>query len=414
MAASLLNVDINGVKVPIIFEKDNKLPIASVEFVFTNSGVLASNKAGLVTLAADLLNQGTKKDGTIKFAKALEDRAIELSANAGNETLVFSIESLKEQFNFGLDKLIELIKDPNYSDDVFSKIQNKRVAILTQKETDFDYLANIGLKRLLFSGTNLALPRLGTIESIKNLKLNDLKEFINTHIYLNNLIAVVGGDFSEDEAKALVKKFASNLKVGKVEQLPKIKALDKELLKEEIKPTKQAYIYFGAPYNMDISDKNRTIGKVASFILGSSGFGSRLMEEVRVKRGLAYSAYSRFIVNKTNSYFSGYLQTELKNQQEALRVVKDVVTNFIKNGATNEELESAKKFFLGSQPLRSETLSQRVNQAFRDYYSGAGLGFSKKELKVIEKLTLQELNSFIKEHPEISKMSFFIVTNKKK
>ena len=414
MAASLLNVDINGVKVPIIFEKDNKLPIASVEFVFTNSGVLASNKAGLVTLAADLLNQGTKKDGTIKFAKALEDRAIELSANAGNETLVFSIESLKEQFNFGLDKLVELIKDPNYSDDVFSKIQNKRVAILTQKETDFDYLANIGLKRLLFSGTNLALPRLGTIESIKSLKLNDLKEFINTHIYLNNLIAVVGGDFSENEAKALVKKFASNLKVGKIEQLPKIKALDKELLKEEIKPTKQAYIYFGAPYNMDISDKNRTIGKVASFILGSSGFGSRLMEEVRVKRGLAYSAYSRFIVNKTNSYFSGYLQTELKNQQEALRVVKDVVTNFIKNGATNEELESAKKFFLGSQPLRSETLSQRVNQAFRDYYSGAGLGFSKKELKVIEKLTLQELNSFIKEHPEISKMSFFIVTNKKK
>ena len=413
MAATLIKVDINGVEVPVVFEKDNRLPLASVQFVFRDSGYLASKRAGLVTLSASLLNEGSKKEGAIKFAKELEDRAISLSANSGRETFVFTIESLKEQFNFGLDKLIELIKDPNYTEDTFKKIVKKRIAKLQRKKDDYDYIAANGLRSILFKGTPLALPSLGDEKSIKALKLEDLKEYINSHILLNNLIIVVGGDFSEDEVKKFAKKFAINLKKGEVKPIQKIKASAKEELKEKNEPTKQAYIYFGSPYNMDISDKKRVIGKVASFILGSSGFGSRLMEEIRVKRGLAYSAYSRFVVNKTHSYFSGYLQTKLESQDEAINVVKEVVSNFIKNGATKEELESAKKFYLGYEPLSVETLSQRVYRAFNEYYSGAGLGFRKEELKIIENLTLDELNSFIKEHNEITKMSFFIVTNKK-
>ncbi len=413
MAASLLKVDVNSVEVPVVFVKDSRLPLTSVEFIFKNSGALASSKAGLATLSADLLNEGTAKDGAIKFANDLESKAIELSANAGNETFVFSIDTIKEQFDFGLGKLISLIQDPNYTEETFKKIQAKRLAVLTRKDDDYDYIANNGLKSLLFSGTPLANPRLGTKESISALKLNDIKEFLQKHLLLENLIVVIGGDFSEDEAKAVAKKFASALKSGKSEELKKIAASDKEQVKEISKETKQAYIYFGAPYSVDISQKKeRVIGKVASFILGSSGFGSRLMEEIRVKRGLAYSAYSRFVVNKTNSYFMGYLQTKLESQKEAQKIVKEVVENFVKNGATKEELEGAKKFYLGSEPLRVETLNQRVSRAFNEYYSGVGLGFSKEELKIIENLTLDELNSFIKKHNEIGKMSFFIVTKK--
>ncbi len=73
---------------------------------------------------------------------------------------------------------------------------------------------------------------------------------------------------------------------------------------------------------MEVNSTKRVYGKIASFILGSSGFGSRMMEEIRVKRGLAYSAYSRFIVNKTHSYFSGYLQTKLESADEAKKVVR--------------------------------------------------------------------------------------------
>jgi len=160
---------------------------------------------------------------------------------------------------------------------------------LAAKADDFDYIARNGLRNLLYSGTPAGNPNLGTIESIKSLKLNDLKEFINNHLYRENLIVLIGGDFTVAEVKDIVRKFASNLKRGEVKPIPKFKTSEKSQTKELEKETQQAYIYFGAPYYMDANSSERTIGKVASFILGSSGFGSRLMEEIRVKRGLAYS-----------------------------------------------------------------------------------------------------------------------------
>ena len=412
MAATLLHTETNGVQVPILFEKDNRLPLTTIEFIFRDSGSLASNKAGLVSLTANLLNEGTKKEGSANFAKELENRAIALSANSGKETFVFTLEAIKEQLPFAIKKLKELLQDPNYTEEAFKKIVKKRIATLIKKGDDFDYIASNGLKSLLFENSNMALPQLGTKESIETLTLNDLKSFIDTHIFLNNLIVVAAGDFNETEIEKITKDVASILKRGKVAPIKKIVTSDKERSKEQNEETKQAYIYFGAPYSMEINDSQRYIGKIASFILGSGGFGSRLMEEIRVKRGLAYSAYSRFVVNRTNSYFTGYLQTKLENQENAVKSVKEVIANFVKNGVSKEELEAAKKFFLGSEPLRVETLNQRANRAFHEYYSGQGLGYSKKELALIEKLSLEDLNNFIKKHSEILKMSFFIVTKK--
>ncbi|MEA2099124.1 MAG: insulinase family protein, partial [Campylobacterota bacterium] len=176
------------------------------------------------------------------------------------------------------------------------------------------------------------------------------------------------------------------------------------------KDTQQAYIYFGSPYNMGVDDKDYYKARVATFILGTGGFGSRLMEEIRVKRGLAYSAYARVSVTKSSSYFTGYLQTKLESLEEAQTTVNEVIADFVKNGVTKEELAQAKKFLLGSEPLRVETMSQRLNRTFMEYYKGYELGHSAKELKKIENLKLKDLNKFIKEHTEINDLSYAIVT----
>ena len=118
--------------------------------------------------------------------------------------------------------------------------------------------------------------------------------------------------------------------------------------------------------------------KVASFILGGSGFGSRLMEEIRVKRGLAYSAYGHIAINQSHSYFSGYLQTKTNNAKEAKNLVVSIVDEFVQNGVTEEELEAAKNFLSGSEPLRVETLSQRLSRSFHLYYKGLDQDYSKK------------------------------------
>jgi len=121
----------------------------------------------------------------------------------------------------------------------------------------------------------------------------------------------------------------------------------------------------------------------------------------------------RFNVHKSHSYAFGYLQTKLESQDEAIKVVKEVVDEFVKNGATQKELDDAKKFILGSEPLRNETLSQRLGRAFDEYYKGLPLGFHIEELEAISTLTLNELNSFIKEHSEIEKLTFSVVSAEK-
>jgi len=161
---------------------------------------------------------------------------------------------------------------------------------------------------------------------------------------------------------------------------------------------------------MKVNDKDAYKAKVAAFILGSSGFGSRLMEGIRVKKGLAYSVYARVNLNKSYSDFSGYLQTKVTTKEQAVKAVKEIIANFIKNGATEYELKSAKEFLSGSEPLRVETISQRLNRAFFEYYRGLKLGYFNEELKLIGKLKLNDLNHFIKEHPEILKLTFSIVT----
>ncbi|MDR0467288.1 MAG: insulinase family protein, partial [Campylobacteraceae bacterium] len=121
--------------------------------------------------------------------------------------------------------------------------------------------------------------------------------------------------------------------------------------------------------------------------------------------------YAKFSVGNSSSYMSGHLQTKNENRDEAKKIVKEVIEEFVKNGVTNNELEQAKKFLLGSEPLRLETLSQRMSRSFSEFYKGLEIGYVKQELELIEKLSLEELNEFIASHKEIVELTFSIVTN---
>jgi len=414
VSSSLESIKIGSQSVPLIYEEDKNLPIVTMQLVFQNSGSLFDGKKiGIAKMSAKLLNEGTKKLGSVGFATALEDSAIHLNVDIGKETLVIELSALKEKFAEGVKLLKSLLLDPNLSEDTLNKVKLLTKATLERKESDFDYLANRNLYKILYKDTPLANPSLGTVESISKIKLDDIKEFIKKHLILDEAIVVIGGDLERKEAKTYAKDLLEVLKKGKKFDLPHFKVTDEPKRQELKKQTKQAYIYFGAPYSLDVNSSDRYISKVAMFILGSGGFGSRMMEEIRVKNGLAYSAYSKAIIAKSHSEFFGYLQTKLESQEKAIKLVKEVIEKFTKEGATKEELDQAKRFILGSEPLRNETLSQRLSRAFHEYYEGFKLGHLKEELKMIEKLNLDELNSFIKSHKEINKLSFSIVTNKK-
>lgn len=412
MASTLDFIDVHGVKVPFIYEEYKRLPIVSMQIVFTHSGSIDEGAHfGLARISGKMLNEGSLKRGSVGFADALDARAIQLSSNAGNETFVIELGSLKEEFDTGLSLLSEQLREPNFTAKSLDKVKTMALSDIARKEADFDTVASDELKAVLFEGTPMAVPNIGTKESIKAIKLNDIEKFIDNHLLLSNALIVVGGDISLADAKTKVQSLLSILKAGKVgnERHYEPRHTPKESILKRPQ-TEQAYLYFGSPFAMSEGDPEFYKARVAMFILGSSGFGSRLMEEIRVKRGLAYSAYSRLSVAKTNTYFSGYLQTKLESQNEAKKTVVEVIDTFVREGVTQSELDQARKFLLGSEPLRVETLSQRLGRTFSEYYSGKPLGSSVEELEMIRTLTLDEVNDFIKRHNEIKNLSYAIVT----
>lgn len=410
MGATIKHIDIKGVQIPVIFEEQKSLPILNLQLVFQNSGYIQDkDKSGLVNLSSNLLNEGTKELGATKFAQELEENAISLTTSNGFETFVVELSNLKEQSQKGINLLTALLKSPNFSQDTLEKLKTMQIGSLKRRENDFDYVSNNQLKSILFKGTPLENPASGTIESISKIQLKDIENFITQTICLNNLIIVAGGDFDIKEFEDLIKPFLETLKIGEKNESQEIKFVSKNEEKTLIKDTEQAYIYFGSSFNIDSKDEENYKAKVASFILGGSGFGSRLMEEIRVKRGLAYSAYGSISVNKSHSYFSGYLQTKNESAAEAQKLVSQLTSEFVKDGVTQDELNAAKNFLTGSEPLRSETLSQRLNRAFLLYYRGLAQDYSEKELEKIQKLKLEDLNSYIKSHNEINNLTFSIV-----
>lgn len=410
MSAIIEHIEINNTKVPVIFEEQKSLPTLNLQLVFQNSGYMQDkNKSGLVSLSSKLLNEGTKELGSTKFAQKLEESAISLSASNGFETFVIELSNLKDVSEKSIKLLTKLLKSPNYTEDALNKLKTIQIGALKRKENDFDYTAKNLLKATLFKDTPLENPSSGTIDSISKIELKDVQKYLEKTINLSNLIIVAGGDFNYDEFKKLIKPLLESLEKGKKREDLKVQFKSKKQEETIIKDTQQAYIYFGSSFNVNVDDKDSYKAKVASFILGGSGFGSRLMEEIRVKRGLAYSAYGYVSINKSHSFFSGYLQTKNETAKEAQVLVSELVAEFVKNGVTKEELDSAKNFLTGSEPLRSETLSQRLNRSFTQYYRGLDQNYPKKELDKIQNLKLDDLNKYIKSHKEINDLTFSIV-----
>lgn len=392
---------IKNCKIPLLYEFDNSLPVVKFKLVFCASGA-ACAKFGLANLVSEMLNEGTLQTSKNDFASLLETRAISLASSCGMETFAFEIRALKEHFGYALARLDELIKAPNFTQKTLEKVKTQIKAEILDNQNDFDSEASRILAAISYPNSPLCKPIIGDKKSIDEISLQDVKDFF-AGLNLSNLYVFLGGECEVPDLSEIL----SNFDVGEKRNLPKISPLQnaKKCVKME---SEQAYIYFNAPYK--VAESEKYLAKVAMFILGGGGFGSRIMEIVRVQNGLAYSAYSRAKFSKISSEFSGYLQTKNENATKALSLVKSVIAEFVSTGATAEELKAAKDFLLGSTPLRKETAFKRMDIAEDEFYNDKEFGEFDKELERIKALNLEDLNSFIKAHTEINQINVAVVS----
>ena len=400
-----IDLKYKNLSIPLLYEFDNSMPVVNFKLIFKASGSVANGKfPGLANLVAKMLNEGTSKLGVSEFANLLELKAVNLSVFSGFETFGFEINTLKENFDYGLNLLISLLKDPNFTQKTLDKIKTLIKGEIASNNTDFDYLSRTELNRLLYENTSLEYPQIGTLESIDKIGLNEVKEFFDA-LFLENLFIVLAGDIKEN---INLNELLNCFKNGNKNNLPFIKTSDEQKLSFVKKQVEQAYIYFGAPYNVKKDEIFKA--NVAIFIFGSSGFGSRLMEEIRVKRGLAYSIYARADFGLSSSKIWGYMQTKNESKDDAIEVIKSEFLKFVKDGVSQDELNSAKNFLLGSVVLQKETMFGRINIKQKEFYMGEEFGELERTLEKIKALNLDDLNKFIKAHDEILNLSFSVVS----
>jgi len=381
----------------IITQKDN-LDRVIFEIIVENSGAIFA-KSGIANFVAKTLqNRGTIKNPNTKFLEKLDNNAIHLSIASGKETITIHTSFLKEKQNIALKLLKELLSFPNFSQKAFDKTKQEIEATIQGKQNDFDYIANINLNKSTFKNTPLENPIIG--EKI-NFNLDDIKNHFKNFFIKQNITFIVGGNYDEVNFDKFINIFPN----GKKQTIPFFNPIQNNI--EIIKPTEQAYIYFNSPFNVKKEDRYKA--KISSFILGSGGFGSRIMEEIRVKNGFAYSAYARNEFTNHSNLLKGHMQTKLENEKQAIHKLQEIIKNFVINGVTKEELKQAKQFLIGSEPLRNETLNQKLSKLFNQYYNGYEKNYYKKELQLIENISLKELNNFIKSHNEIMNLSFSVV-----
>ncbi|VEJ06502.1 peptidase, M16 family [Campylobacter lari] len=404
----MLNLSFNNTKIDIIYEYENELPVLFFKLIFKNSGKIAEkNNRGCASMLARLLNEGSSDE----FFKSLEYRAIELYTKASFEHFQISIKCLKEHFDFALEKLQELFLNVRFDEKILQRLKTLALGELASLNTDYDYQAKRLLNKNVFKDEIFSSGLDGTKESIEKISLKELQDFMNENLVLDNALFVFGGDVKEDEVKVKTEKICQILKRNTPNQNKNYKLIEESIEVSEQKSTEQAYIYFCSPFNIQINDEKMYLAKLTLFILGQGGFGSRLMEEVRVKRGLAYSAYAMLDVNLNYSRVFGYLQTKNESSNEAKTLVKEVFENFIQNGVNEKEFQLAKQFLVGSMPLRYESLAKRLDIMLNEYLHGLKLGNLKEEMQKIKNTTLDELNDFIKAHSEITKVSFASIEN---
>ena len=168
MSASLEKIVIRDKNISYIYEESHQLPIVSLQLVFTGlRDISENNLSGIGNFTASLLNEGTTISGDENFSEKLDERAIQLSASANDGSLSIHLDVLKENLNPAIDLLAELIKYPNFQENPFNRVRNQILSDILQKESDFDYLANIGLNALYLMELHYQNQKLELLKILK-------------------------------------------------------------------------------------------------------------------------------------------------------------------------------------------------------------------------------------------------------
>jgi zinc protease len=345
----------NGAKV--LYVHAPQLPMVDVRIVFDAGSARDADKPGLAMMTNLLLDHGAGNWNTNQIVERFDSVGAQFSTTALRDMAVVSLRSLTEQewLETALQTMATILQKPNF---VASELERERKRVLVglknQKESPRAQ-AELAFYEGVYGTHPYATPSSGTEQSIAAITREDVVNFYNKYYVASNATIVIVGAVDKDQARDIVDQLIDDMQEGKpAEVLPKVEPITTTNKIKKSFPSKQTHILVGHEGNVR-GDKDYFAMYVGNHILGGSGFGSRIVEEIRESRGLAYSSYSYFSPMRNKGPFIMGLQTKNEQAEEALKVLMQTLNKFRTEGPSEKELISAKKNITGGFPLRIDS-----------------------------------------------------------
>ena len=369
------------------------LPMADVRVVFDAGSARDGSNFGLAALTNAMLGNSSGGWSADEVANRFEALGATFATGVSEDMAWLSLRSLSEKalFDKALTTFQAVLSKPDFTEPDFQREKNLMLAGLKQEEESPGAIAGIAFKQALYKDHPYAHQEEGTLQTVATFNAEQLKAFYRQYYAAANAVVVIVGDVSQHQAAQVAQTLMDSLPLGeKPAEIPPVSLPEKAESRHIDFPSKQTHVLSGMPgtYRKDPDYFSLYVG---NHILGGGSLVSRLFEEVREKRGLAYSASSQFMPLYRSGPFTMGLQTRNDQTPKAVEVMNATLTEFIKHGPTDKELQAAKQNITGGFAMRVDTNSKIADYVTMIAYYQQPLDYLEQFQNKVEAVTAADI-----------------------
>ncbi|MFN3743275.1 MAG: M16 family metallopeptidase [Hyphomicrobiaceae bacterium] len=372
--------------------QEHAVPLIALRFVFEGgSSQNPPGKEGLANFLTAMMDEGAGDLDSHKFQERMEELAFRMSFEDSRDGFYGSFETLTANRDPSVEMLRLAINQPRFDADAVERVRRQLLSGLAFAAKNPNRVAGKAWSALAFPGHPYGRPADGTPESIAAITRDDLEAFRKRTFARDNLKVVAVGDINAEQLGALLDRVFGELpEKAELKPVPPTMPEAKERVKVIPMDVPQSVVQFGAP-GIPRDDDDFMAAFVLNQILGGGGFASRLTEEVREKRGLAYSVYSYLQPYRRAAIFAGGVATKNEEVGRSLDVIRAELRRMAEEGPTPEELQNAKDYLTGSFALRFDTNAKIANQLLGFLFEGYGIDYIDKRNALVNAVTLDDV-----------------------
>jgi zinc protease len=372
--------------------EDHSVPVISLKFAFKEAGAAQdpADKQGLARLLSNTMDEGAGPLKSHKFQKELRDLAIDLSFGSGRDSFTGNLKTLSAHKDRAFELLRMALTTPRFDEEAVDRMRQANQSRIRSSLSDPDWIAARLSNDLAFADHPYARNSGGTLSSLENITTYDLRTALG-RLGRDNLVIAASGDITAEELGDVIDQIFSTLpSTVNIRRVPNMKLRNQGksfLYKKDIP---QTIIKIMQP-GIDRKDPDYHTAQVMNFILGSSGFGSRLTKIIREERGLTYGIYSFFSDMKHIDTLNISTSTKNESAAELLTLVKEEWQKMRDAPVSEEDLQAAKTYLIGSLPLSLTSTDQISGLLLSLQINDLPIDYLERREEIIEQTTVTDV-----------------------